>query len=225
MHIGLVGGIGPAATDSYYRRLIAAAAAAETALELTIVHADAPTLLGNQARDDKAAQIEIFLRLTRRLEAAGAKAVAITSIAGHFCIEDFTAVSPLGVIDLLAETNAALAKMGVGQVGIIGTRVAMETRLYGAIDAAEVMPPPEPALTAVHDAYVEMAMAGTVSDAQREVFLSTCRRLVDDQGAEVIMLGGTDLALVFDGLETDYPVIDCARLHIEAIAKIANARS
>ena len=46
MHIGLIGGIGPAATDFYYRRLISTFARKKAALELTIVHADTPTLLG-----------------------------------------------------------------------------------------------------------------------------------------------------------------------------------
>ena len=40
MHIRLIGGIGPAATDFYYRRLIAAFASRKTPLEPTIAHAD-----------------------------------------------------------------------------------------------------------------------------------------------------------------------------------------
>jgi aspartate racemase len=40
MHIGLVGGIGPAATDYYYRRLIALFAESGADLQLTIVHAE-----------------------------------------------------------------------------------------------------------------------------------------------------------------------------------------
>ena len=44
-HIGLIGGIGPAATDYYYRKIIAAYAESGLELELTIAHADAPTLL------------------------------------------------------------------------------------------------------------------------------------------------------------------------------------
>jgi aspartate/glutamate racemase len=43
MHIRLIGGIGPAATDFYYRRLIAAFASRKTPLEPTIAHADTPT--------------------------------------------------------------------------------------------------------------------------------------------------------------------------------------
>ncbi|MEO1019228.1 MAG: aspartate/glutamate racemase family protein [Pseudomonadota bacterium] len=122
MHIGLVGGIGPAATNFYHRQLIEASAARNVALELTIAHADSPILLRNQERGDKAAQAEIFLRLTHRLEAAGARAVAITAIAGHFCIDEFKARSPLAVIDMLQETNSAIHRMGARKIGIIGTR-------------------------------------------------------------------------------------------------------
>ena len=84
MHIGLIGGIGPAATDFYYRRLISTFASKKAALELTIVHADTPTLLSNLATNNASAQVVIYTRLTNRLFAAGAECVVVTSIAGHF---------------------------------------------------------------------------------------------------------------------------------------------
>ncbi len=47
MHIGLIGGIGPAATEFYYRGLVKAHSSAEKVMELTIVHADVRDLLRN----------------------------------------------------------------------------------------------------------------------------------------------------------------------------------
>ena len=223
MHIGLIGGIGPAATDYYYRRLIAAAAANGTDLDLTIAHADSPTLLGNLERNEKAAQVEIFRRLTDRLEAAGAETVAVTAIAGHFCIEEFAAVSPLPVVDLLEETDAAIQSMGTERVGILGTRTAMETRMYGRIASAEVIPPAGPELASVHQSYIDMAKAGKATEEQRDVILAAARRLTADHGAQAIMLGGTDLVLVFDGTDLGFDVIDCAGIHIDALAKLAAA--
>jgi signal transduction histidine kinase len=44
MHIGLIGGIGPAATVSYYQRICARMRQLEAPLELTIVQADVNTL-------------------------------------------------------------------------------------------------------------------------------------------------------------------------------------
>src|SRR6266849_1890997 len=133
MHIGLIGGIGPAATDFYYRRLISTFASKKAALELTIVHADTPTLLSNLASNDAAAQVAIYMRLTNRLVAAGAECVVVTSIAGHFCIDAFKAASPLPVVDLISEVNRAIEQRGLKRIGILGTRTAMETRFYGGV--------------------------------------------------------------------------------------------
>jgi aspartate racemase len=167
MHIGLIGGIGPGATDFYYRRLISTFARKNATLELTIVHADTPTLLSNLARNDAAAQTAIYMRLTNRLVSAGAECVGVTSIAGHFCIEDFKAASPLPVVDMIAEVSRAIERRGLKRIGIIGTRTVMETRFYGRIDSAEVVPPSKPDLDDVHEAYISMATSGFVTEDQR----------------------------------------------------------
>jgi aspartate racemase len=223
MHVGLIVGIGPAATDFYYRRLIASLAARQLALELTMAHADTPTLLRHQMAGDGAAQVAIYLRLTQRLRDAGARAVAVTSIAGHFCIDAFKAVSPLPVIDLLVEVDGALAAQGLRKVGILGTRLAMQSRFYGAARRTEVIAPEAGMLDAVHDAYVAMAVSGTVSQAQRAVFFDAGRALVERHGAEAVMLGGTDLALAFAGHDPGFAVFDCAGVHADAIADVAAA--
>ena len=99
----------------------------------------------------------------------------------------------------------------------------MKTRFYGGVTTATVLPPAGADLDSVHDAYVAMALVGTVTDAQRTIFQSAARRLMEEQGAEAIMLGGTDLALVFDEHSTPYPLIDCAAIHADAIASHAMA--
>lgn len=221
MQIGLIGGIGPAATDFYYRRLITAFASMQTDLELTIVHADTPTLLTNLQRNDTAAQIAIYERLTNRLASAGAGCVVVTSIAGHFCIEDFKKVSPLPIVDLVAQVANSIERLGLKRVGILGTRTVMETRFYGGIRSAEVIPPADQQLDDVHNAYVEMAAAGQVTDAQRNIFDATCKRLIVDSGAQAIVLGGTDLALVYNESTSNFPLIDCAAIHVDATVKLA----
>ena len=107
MHIGLIGGIGPAATDFYYRRLIRVFAHRRSPLELTVAHADTPTLIDNLSKNQATAQARIFASLTERLAAAGAGCVAVTSIAGHFCRKEFEALSPLPVIDMIDKVDQA----------------------------------------------------------------------------------------------------------------------
>lgn len=221
MHIGLIGGIGPGATDFYYRRLISTCARKNATLELTIVHADAPTLLSNLARNDAVAQTAIHTRLTNRLALAGAECVGVTSIAGHFCIGNFKAVSPLPVIDMIAEVSRAIEARGLKRIGVIGTRTVMETRFYGRIVSAEIVPPSGPDLDDVHQAYTSMATSGFVTEDQRSIFNAVSHRLLEDQGAEAIMLGGTDLALVFNEHNAGFPVVDCAGIHADAIVQLA----
>jgi aspartate racemase len=99
MHIGMIVGIGPAATDYYYRYLISTMAKAGRDLHLTMAHADTPTLLHHQADNNQTAQVAIYVRLAERLKRCGVEAIAVTSIAGHFCIEEFKQVTPLPAID------------------------------------------------------------------------------------------------------------------------------
>jgi len=204
--------------------LISTFAKKNATLELTIVHADISTLLSNLARNDSVAQTAIFNRLTNRLVSAAAECVGITSIAGHFCIDDFKAVSPLLVVDMIAEVTRAIEARGLKRIGIIGTRTVMETRFYGRVASAEIIPPREPDLEYVHQAYTSMATAGFVTEDQRSIFNAVSHRLLEDQGAEAIMLGGTDLALAFNEQTAGFPLVDCAGIHADAIAQLAMAR-
>ncbi len=222
MHVGLIVGIGPAATDFYYRFLIAALAERGVPLELTMAHADTPTLLRNQMAGNADAQVAIYLRLTARLQAAGAETVAVTSIGGHFCIDAFRQRSPLPVIDMLTEVDGAISRAGYRKVGVIGTRLVMDTGFYGAVRGAEVIAPADADRAAVHDAYIAMAASGRATAAQRETMFRVGRTMVEAEGAEAVMLGGTDLVLAFDASQDcGFATVDCAAVHAAAIVKAA----
>lgn len=223
MHIGLIGGIGPAATDFYHRGLIERHAAAGIPLELTIAHADVRTMSRNMADRRPDRQAEIFARLVGRLKAAGAAEAAVTSMGGHFCVKELEAISPLPIINGLAPVDAAISQRGLRKVGIIGTRTVMESSLYGRISSAEVVAPEGQERDRVHQDYVDMASSGHVDDRQRRTFFEAGRRLCRERGADAVMLGGTDLFLAFAGHDCGFPVIDCADLHVDAIYRRSSA--
>ena len=124
-------------------------------------------------------------------------------------------------MDLIAEVSRTVEARGLKRIGILGTRTVMETRLYGRISSAEVVPPSEPDLGDVHQAYISMAASGLVTEKQRSIFYETSQRLLENCGAEAIMLGGTDLALAFTEDTTDFPLVDCAAIHADAISRLA----
>jgi len=222
MHLGLIGGIGPAATEFYYRQLVAASVERGRPLELTIVHADLGEMLRNLAANARAAQADSFCRLAKRLHAAGAERVAITSMAGHFCVREFEAVSPLPVVNAIQAVRAELARRQITDVGMLGTRVVMESHLYGALSDVTVRLPEGDDLVTTDLEYIAMARAGRATDEQRAFFFRTGRAL-HGKGAQVVLLAGTDLFLAFDGRESGVATIDCATVHVEALARLAFA--
>lgn len=217
MHIGLIGGIGPAATEFYYRGLIRGHAAFDKSMDLTIVHANARDLIGNLAKGNAGQQADIFLEFIKRLQAAGADMAAVTSLGGHFCIRELEAISPLPILNAIPVLDDYFGQAQIRKVALLGTRGVLETRLYGGISTVEIVLPQGEDLDKTHENYVAMAMSGSANDAQRQFFLSLGEKLCREQGADAIALAGTDLFLAFDGADPEYRVIDCAQVHIDAL--------
>ena len=222
MHIGLIGGIGPAATDFYYRGLVDRHAAAGIPLECTIAHADVREMSRNLQGGQPKKQAEIFAGLIGRLKAAGAQVAAVTSMGGHFCIDDLLPISPLPLIHGIHAVDAAIKTSGLRKIGVLGTPLVMNTRLYGGVSTAELVAPEGEMFDRVGAAYMAMAQIGRVNDQQRDVFFRAGEALMK-RGVQAVMLGGTDLFLAFTGKEAPFPLVDCADIHVGAIYEKSSA--
>jgi len=220
MHIGLIGGIGVAATVVYYQRLSAVVAKVGKPLELTIVNADIPTLLRNFLADDRAAQAKIYAGLIDRLKAAGADCAAITSLGGHFCFNETVPLSSLPLSSGVTPLDDYFASEGLGTVGLLGTGMVMRTRLYGQLEKTNAVAL-DSEIDLLGQTYQDMAIAGVCTDAEQALFLDAGRRLVEEQGAEAVVLAGTDLNLAFDGQNPEYRVIDALDVHVDVLARLA----
>jgi aspartate racemase len=53
-----------------------------------------------------------------------------------------------------------------------------------------------------------------------EALRSLAHRIVQQEGAEAILLAGTDLSFVFRPENTDFPYLDGARVHIGEIMRV-----
>ena len=219
MRIGLIGGIGPAATEFYYRNLVRVFAAAGHRLELTMVHADVGQLVANIGANAAADQTRVYLDFARSLQAGGADVVVISSIAGHFCLPEFEPLSPLPIVSILPALDAEFRARKLKRVGLLGSRVTMESRLFSGISSAEVLIPEGEQLDWVDREYMNMAVAGSVTGQQREQMFKVGRELCNQQAAEAVLLGGTDLFLAFAGQDCGFTVIDGALVHIAELLR------
>ena len=141
MHIGLIGGIGVAATVVYYQRLTAAVTAMGGRLQLTIAHAEVTDLARNANAGNTAEQADIYAGLIDRLARAGCDCAAITSLGGHFCFEDTVARSALPLVSAVAPLDDHFASRGVGTVGLLGTSVLMRSQLFGQLSLTRAIVP------------------------------------------------------------------------------------
>lgn len=223
LHIGLIGGIGVASTVVYYQKLTAAVAQMGEAAEITIVHADVHTLIRNNLADDRDAQAKVYADLIDRLKAAGADCAAITSLGGHFCFDETVPLSSLPLVSGVTPLDPYFAAQGIKKVGLLGTKVVMDTKLYGQLETtASVVLTNE--IDLLGQTYLDMAVAGRCTSQQRDLFLDAGRRMVSDLGVDAVVLAGTDLNLAFGTDDVGYRVIDALDMHVDLLAQLATGR-
>lgn len=217
MHIGLIGGIGVAATVAYYQRLTA-----RGPIELTIAHAQVSDLVENARKDDRPAQAALYARLIDRLRGAGCDCAAITSLGGHFCFDETVALSSLPLVSALRPLDPYFQQEELGTVGLLGTAVVMRSGFYGHLARTRaVIPEADP--EGVGARYQALAIWGRATQDDRVFFVEEGRKLMA-RGAEAVVLAGTDLNLVFDGADPGYRVVDALDVHVDVLAKLASGR-
>jgi aspartate racemase len=220
MHIGLIGGIGPAATVAYYQRLVARVRDGGSTLELTIVQADITALIERGRVDDRDGQARAYARHIDQLRGAGAACAAITSLGGHFCFPETLALASLPLVSGIAPIEDHLAAAGIRRVGVLGTEALMRSRLFGGLTRVEAIAPAGD-LAALGRLYQDVAVRGTCTNEQRAALFAAGREMVTERGAEAVVLAGTDLGLAFDGFDPGYPVVDGLDLHVARLADLA----
>ena len=88
---------------------------------------------------------------------------------------------------------------------------------FGRLGVDVVVPKTEE-IDQIHNAYMDVlydrSTAGQI-DGLRQV----ARTLIERDGAEAVLLAGTDLSIVLNEDNAGFPTIDCAATHIKAITK------
>ena len=101
--------------------------------------------------------------------------------------------------------------------------LVMSSRLYGALTGVEVISPEGPSLHTAHEDYVAIGTTGRVTKQRRTRLFEIGQKLCD-RGAEAVILGGTDLNVAFRGQRCEFPIIDSAEVHIDAIVRASTSQ-
>ena len=215
--IGLLGGLGVGAAMHYYRKLAEAHDREHRTLDLVMVHAEASRIFEYAAADDREGMARYLAAFIDRLNAAGAEFAVIPAVTPHFCIRELLAISPLPVLNLFDPLTRELAARSLKRVSLFGTRFVIESALFGMADGVEVIQPRQDEVEYIHRTYVEIVQKGAGTEEQYKSLTDLALTLCKRDGAEAIVLAGTDLALLFNEKNIEFPYVDCAALHIAAI--------
>lgn len=219
--IGLIGGLGPPSTVHYYQALLGAHAARGVAARLFIAHADMGHALGLVAVKDQVGLAHYLASLIRSLASAGASFAAVSAVTPHLCMPELRELSPLPLVDIVDVLIHRLHERWVRRVVLLGTRFTMESRMFGRLENLDVIDLAPPDVDEVHRIYLSIASDGQASPADTAYLKALCRKLHEDAGAQAIVLAGTELSLVLREGEETFPLVDCAKVHIEAITERA----
>lgn len=102
---------------------------------------------------------------------------------------------------------------------MFGARYAIESDLFGFVEGVEIVRPRADEVDYIHETYVELLQQGKGSEERHRNMTMLADTLLRRDGVETIVFAGTDLTVLFNGANTEFPYVDCAALHINAILK------
>jgi len=215
--LGLIGGLGVGATVHYYEKLAKGCEKLGFELDIVITNAQTSRVFEYVEAGNRDGLAEYLNSYIQRMKAAGAEIAAIPAVTPHFSVNELAAVSPVPVVSIFEPLTRELAARTARRVAIFGTRYVITAKLFGALKEVEVIKPKPEEVDLIHNTYVDLAATGKVSPEKHEKLTAVAKTLIHRDGVDVVIFAGTDLTLLFNETNTDFPHIDCAALHIAAI--------
>jgi aspartate racemase len=219
--LGIVGGIAPASTVEYYRRIIDGyRAVTKKYPPLLLTSIDLDRVIRLVQADARTEVLEFLGGELQRLAAGGAGMALFASNTPHIYFDELQRHSPIPLISIVEATSRVVQRHGWRRVGLLGTRFTMERGPYRpslAHAGIHVAVPTPEDMTIIHSGYMGELIEGQFREETRSAFRAVMRRMRDDEGIEAVILGGTEIPLLlheptYDGLA----MLDTTRIHIEA---------
>jgi aspartate racemase len=217
---GLVMGLGMGGGIFYYRSLVEEHRARGLSAHLLMVHADVRRVLGLVAARERRELALYLAGLLQRLADGGAKLATIPAFAPQICAEELAVLSPLPLVGLVDVIADEVERRKLRRVALFGGRATVESRMFGRLeDRAEVISPRKDEIDLVNEMYVRIVEKEHATQEEYEALRQLAHELVERERLDAIVLAGTDLSFVFRPENTDFPHLDGARVHVEAIMR------
>lgn len=224
--VGILGGMGPMATVEAYRRIVLATPARRDQDHLhVIIDADPSVPDRTLAIIDGGPDPRPWLGASAaRLVAAGAEIICMPCNTAHAFYPWLQDRVPVPIIHMVDEVAADATRVGARIVGLLSTQGTIATGIYSDTltrAGLECRMPSDAAQSRVDEA-IALVKAGDVGMRPAELFAEAAGGLTAD-GADVIVLGCTEISLLRDALARSFLVVDALQSMVDRTVRLALA--
>ncbi len=219
--IGLVGGTGWVSTLDYYRyfnELVFKNTNEESTAEVMINSVNYPAIAKLTAAGKWDDITKIIIEAALALQTAGADCILLGANTMHYIAPQVKSAINIPFIHIAEETGKEIKKKGLKKVALLGTKYTMQLPFFKdflASTGIETIIPNESEIQIINDAiYKELAL-GIITAATKENYLEIMQKL-QQEGAEGIILGCTEIPLLIKPNDFDLPLFDTTYIHANA---------
>lgn len=225
--IGLIGGMSWESTVPYYRQInetIKERLGGLHSAKIVLYSVDFHEIERLQHVGDWDAAGQMLGDAARALESAGADFLVLCTNTMHKVASAIESAVQIPLFHIADPTANEIKQAGFTKVGLLGTRFTMEQAFYKdrlrERHGLDVLIPTQEDRDVVHRIIYEELCLGKVLPESRAEF----RRVISDlvaQGADVIILGCTEISLLVEPQDAAVPLFDTTRIHARQAAEWA----
>jgi len=221
--LGVLGGMSWESTAVYYRLLnqgVAQRLGGLHSARLLLHSVDFAPVAAQQAAADWHGATATLAQAAAGLRAAGAQGLVLATNTMHKAAAEIEAASGLPLLHIADATGDALRAAGVRHAALLGTRFTMEDpaivrQRLEQRHGLRITVPGDDDRALLHRVIYDELCRGVVSDSSRAAVIALIERQ-RAAGAEAVILGCTEIALLIDAACSPLPVLDTTALHAAA---------
>ena len=216
--IGLIGGMSWESTALYYQHInreVARRLGGLRSAPLNLISLDFEHVATMQRQGQWSGLSTLLQKAAQDLEHNGAEAVLICTNTMHRMADEVQACIQVPLLHIADITARAVRQAGLHKVGLLGTRFSMEQPFLVerlATQGLECLVPGEAGRAEVHRVIFEELCRGQVLQGSRQRLIAEVQALAA-RGAQGVILGCTELAMILQPGDGGLPGFDTTALH------------